>query len=246
MIENIWNKCKGEKYIEYLNEKVVRLDDIETPSLRKLVDTNDELNILENLIVSSKNNKKIPNVHPLISFKSPAKYASRFGKQFEKSIWYSSIDIQTAFAEIAFYRFNFLHASKVEFDLVEKNYSSFVISIETPKAIKLHKEPFIHYKNTISSPVSYDHSQFLGSMMRDANIEAFTYLSARSINDGLNVGVFSQELFYKKIPDAFQTWQCIANKDTVEFSLLSAAHQECHRFNIKNFLVNDVLPFPAS
>ncbi|CAN5391120.1 RES family NAD+ phosphorylase [soil metagenome] len=250
---NIWAKCKGINSITSLSETAWRIVEAqEVTSTRKLVDSLEEQIILEDLIESSKPPiiKPLLDMHPLLytPFRyPPLKHGSRFSKSSEASLWYGSVALTTAMAEMAFYRFNFLRASKAQYDNVEISLTAFSAQIKTPRGIKLPLPPFAQYSPMISSPISYEVSQTLGTAMRQADVEAFSYQSARHPNPAINIALFTAKAFLHKNPNkqSFQSWQCIANDRLIEFIRSSVMTPESVSFPIDMFLINSELPFPA-
>ncbi len=254
MAINIWNKCDGIKHIKAINETAWRIvESQEITSTRKLVDSLEEQIILEDMLESSKpiiSNEHL-SFHPLLytPFRyPPLKHGSRFSKKTEPALWYGSLNIDTAMAEKAYYQFNFIRACEADFDIVQIPLTVFSTRINTNKGIKLTETPFSDYTNIISSPASYDVSQQLGNAMRETNVLAFTYKSARHTNNGVNIGLFSINAFLRKQPEAssFQTWQCMVSGNSVEFIRSSSINTETKCFSSDTFLVNGILPFPAN
>lgn len=251
-MDNIWNVCQGEQYFRLIQEtawRIVEAQDI--TSTRKLVDSYEEHVILEDLIEAEKPDisADILKLHPLLytPFRyPPLKYGSRFGKKNEPSLWYGSLNRKTAMAEKAFYQLNFLRASDADYDMVQMPLTIFTTSIKTNKGIKLHETPFTDHAEIISAKDSYDHSQQLGFAMRAAEVQAFTYPSAR--HEGINIALFTAKAFAQKKPHAssFQAWQCLATKKLVEFIRASAINAENIHFTLEDFTVDGRLPFPAS
>jgi len=253
MAINLWAQCKGIQQLDLLDGttwRMVEAQDI--TATRKLVDSLEEQIVLEELIETSKTAlaKEFLDLHPLLyaPFRyPPLKHGSRFGKPTERSLWYGSLELNTAMAELAFYRFNFLRASKAKYHNVEVSLTAFSVQIKTHQGIKLTKPPFSKYAKIISSPISYEASQNLGTAMRKAGVEAFSYQSARVQHRVTNIGLFTPKAFLHREPNSqsFQSWQCIANARLVEFVRSSAMVYESYSFPIDLFLVNATLPFPA-
>ena len=254
MLVDVWKRCQGVNYIHAINETAWGIIEAqEITSTRKLVDSFEEQVILEDLIESNKFKISTAsmNFHPFLytPFRyPPLEYGSRFGKRTEPSLWYGSLDLYTAMAEKAYYQFNFLQASEAIYEMVQVPLTVFSAQIKTTKGIHLTDAPFSDYTNVISSPTSYEVSQLLGTTMRDARVEAFTYTSARSTGDNINLALFSIDAFLRKNPDAesFQSWQCTVNNDTIEFARSSAMTSETIRFILDGFIVNGELPFSAN
>ena len=146
---DLWASNEGINYLTALDEIAWRIVEAQhVTATRKLVDSLDEQILLEEMIESTKPllAKENINLHPLLytSFRyPPLKYGSRFGNCYERALWYGSLQIDTAMAERAFYQFNFLRASKADFDLVEIPFTAFSTEIKTKKGIKLTESPFV-------------------------------------------------------------------------------------------------------
>jgi hypothetical protein len=254
MVVNIWTQCTGKKHIQLIHETGWRIvESQEMTATRKLVDSFEEESILEDMIESNKPPvpKKYLHYHPLLytPFRyPPLKYGSRFGKKSEPSLWYGSLELNTAFAEKAFYLFHFINASDAELGIIAPQFTAFSAQIKSEKGVKLNAVPFVKYKKIISATDHYHESQALGSAMRAAGVETFTYQSARVQDKGINIALFTANAFLHKKPDArsFQSWQCIAGSQLIEFRQFSASERNTMSFSIKQFMDDGVLPFPAN
>lgn len=190
---------------------------------RKLVDSLTEQYLLEEML----ENKKPPymhaddkNLHYLLStpFRyPPLKRGSRFGTRMQRGIWYGSARVKTALAEIAYYRFIFLEGSEAELGTVYADFTVFRASVKTSRGIDLTREPFLKHKASLTHPTDYTVTQMLGGKMREADIQAFRYFSARDKDNGINIAVLSSLAFDQKTPLASMHWHCIANLQQVEF-----------------------------
>lgn len=232
---SIWYECHGLNHKKSLSLQPWRIVEAQhISSSRDLVDTKEEHDILEALIEQSKP-KLTHDKHYLIStpFRyPPLKYGSRFGHIYEPSIWYGSIKLATAFAEVAYYRLKFLNDSEVDLGFIEIPVTAFKTHLQTSSGIDLSAPPFNHYQHKISHQTSYEDSQRIGMDMREAGIETFIFVSARDKNQGKNVGAFIPDVFKLKNKQyiySMQNWRCMANKNVIEFSreeLLARKHFE--------------------
>jgi len=73
------------------------------------------------------------------------------------------------------------------------------------------------YKKKLTHPTDYRESQLLGEAMRENNVQAIRFFSARDQDNGINIAVFKSTSFDEKSPLEFQHWHCIANLHKVEF-----------------------------
>src|SRR4029079_3947463 len=110
-------QTKCINYVSEISQVAWRITETDAyTSMRKLVDSIDEQNILLKLL--NEHNPPIPphchKFHPLLisPFRfPPLPFGSRFGSQVEKSLWYGATEIKTCLAEKAFYQFHFVRAS---------------------------------------------------------------------------------------------------------------------------------------
>ncbi|NNM58372.1 MAG: RES family NAD+ phosphorylase [Legionellales bacterium] len=222
---NIWALCDATKYIAPLTCNAWRVVENQMQSTtRSLVDSIAEHEVLEQLIEAAKPSLLAAETeyHYLLAtpFRyPPLKYGSRFGTENQRGIWYGSWTVKTALSEVGYYRLRFLHDSEAKIDFLELIFTAFSVDIHSTNGLDLTKIPFLHYKDKISSPQNYEHSQKLGKMMRQHGIDIFYYFSARDTASGVNIGVISPYAFAKKVPNPNQqTWRCFCTRDKVEFS----------------------------
>lgn len=172
-------------------------------------------------------------------------YGSRFGTQVERGIWYGALEPRTAFAEVAYYRLLFLEGTAAELAPLEVDLSAFQASVDTPRAIDLCAPPFDVWHSRISSPTSYAASQALGGRMRAEGVDAFVYVSARDLQGGNNIGLFSPTVFTRPRPRPPHTWHCTATRDAVDVVRRDFFERSSLRFERDEFLVEGMLPSPA-
>jgi hypothetical protein len=209
-------------------------------SSRDLVESREEHDLLEQLLENSKPSI-VNNKHYLIftPFRyPPLKYGSRFGNTYEQSLWYGSINLLTALAEVAFYRLKFFSDTSADLEYIETPMTAFKAYIQTEKGIDLTASHFKKYQDKISNKKSYADSQKLGAEMRDANIEAFIFTSARDKMFGKNVAAFTPDVFKMKDNQyitEIQTWRCIANQNVIEFTRDEILCRKHHEFFKEEF-----------
>lgn len=247
---SIWTRCAGDSELRILRLSSWRVVEAQHQvSTRKLVDSTEEQILIEELIDSV----KPPDItggrlHYLLftPFRyPPLPHGSRFGGRHERGIWYGSLELRSAFAEVAYYRLLFIEGSHAALGTITTALTAFTAMIRTAKGIDLTNEPFDSYRSKISSPASYDASQQLGDEMRAGGVEAFRYWSARDAEDGINVGVFSPAVFGRAKPKSFETWYCAASRDRVDLTQADYFARSSFSFLREQFLVNGELPSPA-
>jgi hypothetical protein len=257
-MKQTWNSLDSLGSIS--NFKIIKteawriVEDQSRSSTRKMVDTTTEHEILEQMIENTKPNLKFygdesafGGLHYLLytPFRyPPLRTGSRFGKQTERNIFYSSLELETAMCEKAFHRLNFLLASKGDIGGKTVNCTAFKVNIDTNKGIDLSKIPFVNLREKISSPILYNHSQELGSCMRVDGVHAFISYSARSKDNGKNLNIFTPIAFDKNqsIEKSFQFYSCYSTKSSVEFYSNSIQTKKPIVFNMNTFYVDGQFP----
>jgi hypothetical protein len=220
-------------------------------STRKLVDSDDEQETLERLLDSVKPpvpaDPRFRRLHFLLytSFRhAPLPHGSRFGTRAEGGIWYGSLLLPTAFAEVAYYRLVFLDASAADLGTVTVELSAFQAAIRTRKGIDLTRAPFAAHAGRISSKTSYATSQRLGRDLRARGVEAVIYLSARATGAGKNIALLAPA-FARNTPSSLSTWICTATRDRVQISKKDVMRKQRYSFDREQFEVGGRLPTPA-
>ena len=248
---SIWTRCAGGSELRTLRLSPWRVVEAQHKvSTRKLVDSTEEQILLEEMIDSV----KPPDItrgrlHYLLftPFRyPPLPHGSRFGGRHEQGIWYGSIELRSAFAEVSYYRLLFIEGSRAELGTFTTALTAFTASTRTSRGIDLTAAPFETYQSKISSPSSYEASQALGLEMREAKVEAFRYASARDTEGGVNVGAFAPSVFGKSKPKAFETWHCAASRARVDFTRADYFIRQSFSFPREQFLVSGALPSPAT
>jgi len=254
----IWNESNSKELIQEIHHNIWRIiEDQSRSTTRKLVDTFEEHEVLENLIEQSKPTLKIyddqqyfDRLHYLLwtPFRyPPLQWGSRFGSKLERSLLYASFDEMTALSEVAFYRLSFLNASDGNIGRKSTLYTSFVINVKSDKFIDLCLNPFEKHADKISSKTDYKASQKLGKDMREAGIECFKYRSARSPHGGCNIGVFTPKCLKNNnhLEKTFKNIGCFYTKDLVEFTYHHKTDHPVVKFDLETFLVDGKLPTPV-
>jgi RES domain-containing protein len=218
-------------------------------STRKLVDSDLEQQVLEELIDAGKPpvaGRK--GLHFLLytPFRyPPLGHGSRFGTRAERGIWYGSEEERTVFAEAAYYKLLFLEGSTADLAPLMAELSTFRAAFRTERGIDLRRPPFEAYTSTLSSPTEYGAAQALGREMRAAGVEAVRYRSARDRAGGVNVALFSPRAFTGRRPSVPESWRCVATRQEVEFVKTDVFRRSSFVFPRSDFEVRGRLPAPA-
>jgi len=248
---NIWTRCAGSSEIRPLAAEPWRVVEAQHQiSTRKLVDTDEEQAILEDVLERHKPPApEAGRLHYLLftSFRyPPLSRGSRFGSRGERGIWYGAESLRAAFAEVAYYRMLFLEGTQADLGSIDADLTAFTARVKTKRGVDLTASPFDHWRAALASKTSYAATQPLGSAMREAAVEAFRYVSARDAEGGINIGVFAPIAFASRKPRRLHAWRSVAGRDRVEFSRRDYFEKEGYRFAREQFLVRGVLPRPAT
>jgi hypothetical protein len=140
-------QCAGDSEIRALAVEAWRVVEAQhRVSTRKLVGTNAEQTLLEQMLERSKPPLRTDReLHYLLSTPvryPPLRHGSRFGTRFEPSLWYGSEELRTAFSEVAHYRWLFLDGTRAELGSVETQLTAFSVPVETERGVDLTMAPF--------------------------------------------------------------------------------------------------------
>jgi len=250
MSSSIWTQCAGTSEIRALQLAPWRAVEAQHQvSTRKLVDTADEQQLLEELI----DRVKPPDltsgrVHYLLAtpFRyPPLPHGSRFGTRQERGIWYGAETLRTLFAEVAYYRLVFLEGTRADLGAVTTQLTAFTVRARSARGVDLVRPPFASHRRAIASPARYTTPQALGAAMRAAGVELFRYPSARDPSDGVNVGAFTPTVFGAAKPRTMETWHCTATRALVEVAKRDYFARDTYAYPREQFLVAGELPAPA-
>ena len=221
---NIWELCEGKQFTKEISVEPWRVVEAQhILSSRDLVDSREEHDLLEDLIEESKppiEREKNYLIYTPFRY-PPLKYGSRFGRLFEPSLWYGSLELETAFTEVAYYRLKFFADTSADLGSIEICMMAFTAFLECKNGVDLTEIPFNKYTEEIANKNIYEQTQLLGTSMRADNIEAFLYFSARTHKKSKNIAAFIPSVFNLKKNQYInrqQNWKCFANKKLIEFT----------------------------
>lgn len=248
---DIWAACRGHIEPGSLMGKLVRVvESQEQIATRELVDSLDEQALLEDMLERSKPvlPPGLAKLHYLLAtpFRyPPLPHGSRFGSRFEPGLLYGSKTVPTVLAETAYYRFVFWSgmAQPPRSGKLRTQHTLFAASYRTAKGLSLYKQPFSKYQQVLTAADDYRSTQQLGTAMRNADIEAFEYISSRDPEQGLNVALIYHRALGSRRPLYQQRWLCETTHQVVSFS--SRESDRVYRYEQGIFLVNGLLPKPA-
>jgi len=213
----------------------------------KLVDTLDEQALLESLIESTKPNLMDGQRHYLIEtpFRyPPLQHGSRFGSRFEPSIFYGAHTVESMLYESAYYAFYFWNALKIPFkNPVINHKTSFEVRVKSAKYVNLCAIQDMDIQQKLRSKTDYGFTQSVGATLREMQVDAFSYVSARSPNESKNMGVFNIKSL-TSAPLRQCGWEV---KQTAESILFYCRENTTLNTELqkKVFLVDQVFPEPS-
>ena len=180
------------------------------PTMR-LVDTLDEQRTLEELLEASK--PPVPQdaskLHYLLAtpfrYPAPPPVGSRFRGIGDPGVWYGADVVQTALAEVAYWRLRFLRDSPGTPDLLPVPHTAFRASV-AGSAIVLPQPPFERQRRQWEDPVSYEATQALARTAREAGVALIRYRSVRDPEHRAALAVLTPKAFRKSAPLEQHTW----------------------------------------
>lgn len=215
-------------------------------STMKLVDDPDDQALLERLIDTVKP-APFPGtvgMHYLLAtpFRhAPLRFGSRFGRPHEHGYWYGALELETAFAEVAYYLLRFFADMSVAPPKTQLRRTSFRAPVAAERFVALTDAPWDAHRASVSDPASYAVSQPLGTALVASGVQAVTWWSARR-PVGRNVVVFDPTVFSGP-PTDLREWVVTVGggRLTVQPVFGAAA---THRFTAEQFFVDGRLPAP--
>lgn len=244
---DIWASCCDRVSPTPLKGRVFRIvESQEKVATNELVDTLEEQALLEEMLEITK--PAIPEAAQDLSYLlftpfryPPLQYGSRFGRRFEPSLFYGSRSLETALAETAYYRLHFWFDMRVPPPAKKLNtqHTAFTAEIKTKQGLQLQRPPFAKYESQLMDKSSYRETQLLGTLMREKGIAAFEYFSARDINKGINIGLFSHTVFKEKKASSIMNVLCATQAEGVEFM---DENSVVYQYDYRDFLDNGSFP----
>jgi hypothetical protein len=180
------------------------------PTMR-LVDTLDEQRVLEDMLEASK--PPLPDaaakLHYLLAtpfrYPAPPPVGSRFRGIGDPGVWYGADVVETALAEVAYWRLRFLSDSPATPDLLPVPHTAFRASV-AGSAIVLSQAPFDRQRKQWEDPANYEATQALARAAREASIALIRYRSVRDPEHRAALAVLTPKAFRKPAPLEQHTW----------------------------------------
>ncbi len=213
-----------------------------------LADTLAEQDVLEAIIDAAKPPAPADcrNKHYLLStpFRyPPLRHGSRFGRRTERGILYAARQMLTCMAEVAYYRFCWWHDMLIPPPKpIDSCHTLFEFSYRTDSGIDLSSYQHAEIGALLADPAHYRATQNLGSRLREQRAELLVYPSARCLQNGRNIAIFSPLAVFSSVPEMPQTVLCHTRGERVFF----VQSDKRYEFSLEDFLINAMLPRPSA
>ena len=191
-----------------------------TASTMKIVDTNDEQNLLESLLEGSKPAQPAATQDLDYLLATPFRYyparpGSRFRAVTDPGVFYGAESVRTASAELGYWRWQFLKDA-VDLDKLQPvAHTAFSAEVKT-QVIDLRLPPFREQASSWSHPSDYTATQALAQVARTAQVGAIQYASVRDPQPAWCLALLTPQGFAKPKPNPLmQTWWLAVHQDAV-------------------------------
>lgn len=201
-------------------------------STRKLVATQHDQELLENILEASK--PPVPRAALALHYllQTPFRYDAPYpvGSRFRRAgstegVFYASEQIRTALAEFCHYRLRFFKDSpNTVLPRLHERLSVFSVTYRSKQTVDLTQPPFVTERKTWIHPSDYQATQSFAETARLAGVEIIRYESVRDVEHGVNLALLSPAAFKSTKPKTMQTW----------FLYLSPVEANCERANANN------------
>lgn len=192
-------------------------------STLKLVDTLAEQAVLEAVLEESK--PALPRDCLGLDYllATPFRYGAIYphGSRFRRpgrtpGVFYCSEQVETALAEIAFYRMLFLAESpETPPPANATDYTGFSVALATDTALDLTHERQAD-RGRWTDPVDYVDCQAVADLARAAEVTIIRYVSVRDPQQRANLAVLACRAFAAPAPTGRQTWKLRIGRDRVQ------------------------------
>ena len=189
-------------------------------STMKLVDSQDEQDLLETLLENSKPAK--PAIAEGLDYllATPFRYdplrgGSRFRSITDPGVFYGAESVRTASAELGYWRWKFLRDA-VGLEKIEPvAHTAFRADVSTLVA-DLRKPPFSTDAEAWLHPTDYSATQAFARVARETTIGGIVYQSVRDPHPAWCIALLTAQAFSKSRPyPAMQTWWLAVLQDKV-------------------------------
>jgi|AntRauTorcE11898_2_1112593.scaffolds.fasta_scaffold01478_6 hypothetical protein len=200
------------------------VEDQHSATTRRLTDTAAEQELLEDILEETK--PRVPDscagLHYLLQtpfrYGAPPPNGSRFRARGDRrGVFYASVDIPAAMAELAFWRLMFFEASSA--GVTPRNaavLTLFSVPYATPDGLDLTRPPLDRDHAAWTAPTDYSATQALAESAREAGVEILRYASVRDPRGRTNIAILECAAFARREPVRQQTWRLWVDRNGVE------------------------------
>lgn len=191
-----------------------------TASTMKIVDNDDEQDLLETLLEGSKPAQPATAMALDYLLATPFRYnplrgGSRFRTVTDPGVFYGAESVRTASAELGFWRWKFLRDA-VDLEKLEPvAHTAFSADVST-QVVDLRKPPFSTDAKAWLHRTDYTATQAFAQAAREANVGGIQYQSVRDPHPAWCVALLTPQAFSKTKPrPLMQTWWLAVHQDAV-------------------------------
>jgi hypothetical protein len=191
-----------------------------TASTMKIVDNDEEQDVLETLLEGSKPAQPASALALDYLLATPFRYyplrgGSRFRAITDSGVFYGAESVRTASAELGYWRWKFLKDA-VDLDKLEPvAHTAFRADVST-QVVDLRSPPFNADASAWLHPTDYSATQSLAQTARDADIGGIQYQSVRDPHPAWCMAVLTPQAFSNPKPNPLmQTWWLAVHQDAV-------------------------------
>lgn len=191
-----------------------------TASTMKIVDNDEEQNLLETLLEGSKPaqpaNAEALNYLLATPFRyNPLRGGSRFRAITDPGVFYGAESVRTASAELGYWRWRFLKDAVDLQKLEPVAHTAFSADVSTP-LVDLRHPPFKANSAAWQHPTDYTATQAFAQVARHAGVGGIQYKSVRDPEPAWCVALLTPMAFSKSKPrPLMQTWWLAVHQDAV-------------------------------
>lgn len=174
-------------------------------STRKLVDSDKEQEILEELIEETK--PPVPStcqdLHYLLAtpFRYPSPKGSRFRTPYQSGVFYAALNLPTALAEITYHRILFfIESPYTPWPEAPLEFTAFKTRVKGDRVLDLTTHPLNKHRQAWMHPHDYSACQIFSKLARKIQAEAIRYVSVRDPLERHNLAILDCKFFDEKEP----------------------------------------------
>jgi len=213
-----------------------------TASTRKIVATQDDQDLLEDILEESKPPMPAACRHLDYLLKTPFRYrpTSR-GSRFRvpgpgPGVFYAAEQLSTAQAEYTYWRLRFFLASpNTPLPRNEARLTAFSVRFATQRALDLTEPPLAAERTAWCDPCDYTATHALSVQARRADLNAIRYESVRDPQRAANVALLDCASFTVHAPLTQQTWYLFLGEVEANWRRAHGARHERVTFKVDQF-----------